>query len=152
VATASAAAVLTGLVFLAVSINLERILKGPGLGERDLALQSLLLLLSVLVVALIGLIPGQSSAALGVELLIVSLGFGAVIARLAVITTPEIRRYLPVAVPLLLGVTGSVPFVVGAVSILARDGGGLYWVFGGIVGAVVGASINAWVLMVEIVR
>ena len=67
VATAGASAALAGLVFVAVSINLERILEFAGLPER--ALQTLLLLLGVVVVSIIGLIPGQSDTALGAELL-----------------------------------------------------------------------------------
>jgi hypothetical protein len=50
-----------------VSINVERILKFPGLPER--ALETVLLLLAVVLVSLIGLIPGQSNTALGIELL-----------------------------------------------------------------------------------
>jgi hypothetical protein len=38
------------------------------------------------------------------------------------------------------------------VSVLALAGGGLYWIVAGIVGAIVGASINARVLLVEILR
>jgi hypothetical protein len=32
------------------------------------------------------------------------------------------------------------------------DGGGLAWLVAGIVGAFVGAIVNAWVLLVEILR
>jgi hypothetical protein len=45
-----------------------------------------------------------------------------------------------------------VPLIVGAVSLLAQSGGGLYWIVGGIVGALLCASVNAWVLLVEILR
>jgi hypothetical protein len=38
------------------------------------------------------------------------------------------------------------------VSLLAQAGGGLYWIVAGILGAVLGASVNAWVLLVEILR
>jgi hypothetical protein len=47
---------------------------------------------------------------------------------------------------------GAVPFFVGAVSVLAEAGGGLYWIGAGIVGAIAGGVTNAWVLLVEIQR
>jgi hypothetical protein len=59
VATAGAVAALTGLLFVAVSVNIERILKLPGLPERGAL--TLLLLLSAVVVSVIALIPGQSA-------------------------------------------------------------------------------------------
>jgi modulator of FtsH protease len=47
---------------------------------------------------------------------------------------------------------GTLPFVIGGVSVLVTSGAGLYWIVFGIVGAIVGAVINAWVLLVEILR
>jgi hypothetical protein len=67
VASAGASAALTGLLFVAVSINIERILGFDGLPER--ALETLTLLLGVVVVSVVGLIPGQTRTASGVELL-----------------------------------------------------------------------------------
>ena len=58
VASAGASAALAGLVFVAVSINIDRILKFKGLPAR--ALQTVLLLLSVVLVSIIGLIPGNA--------------------------------------------------------------------------------------------
>lgn len=49
-------------------------------------------------------------------------------------------------------VAGTVPLIVGGASVLAASGGGLYWIAAGIVFAVAGAVINAWVLLVEILR
>jgi hypothetical protein len=42
--------------------------------------------------------------------------------------------------------------VVGALSVLAGSGGGLYWTFAGVLGATLAAVLTAWVLLVEILR
>jgi hypothetical protein len=47
---------------------------------------------------------------------------------------------------------GSVVYLVGGVSLLAESGGGLAWLVLGIIGGIVGAVVNAWVLLVEIRR
>jgi modulator of FtsH protease len=148
VAGAGASAALAGLVFVAVSINVDRILGFRGLPERALA--TVMLLLSVVLVSLIGLIPGQSRAALAGELLGVGLVFAALILGLTgrSMAGRHRQRAHAVALWLLVGL-GTVPVVLGAVSLLAAAGGGLYWVTAGIVLATTGAVVNAWVLLVE---
>jgi modulator of FtsH protease len=151
VATAGASAALAGLVFVAVSINIERIIKYPGLPER--ALETLLFLVVVLLVSIIGLVPSQGHAALGAELLVVSLGIGAGITRLRTIQVDS--GDVPVAWTLSRWAVRSlaiVPLVVGGASVLVESGGGLYWIVAGIVFAIAGAVASAWVLLVEILR
>lgn len=151
VAAAGAAAALAGLVFVAVSINLDRILEFRGLPER--AMETLLLLVTVLIVAIVGLIPGQGHVAFGVELLVLALGLGAALFLTVTNSLPDAdqpRSRLFSRVVVLA--FGAVPFVVGAVSILAQSGGGLYWIVAGILFAIGGAVANAWVLLVEIKR
>lgn len=151
VAGAGAGAALAGLVFVAVSINIERILKLPGLPERALA--TVLLLLTVVVVSITGLIPGQSSDALGVELLLEGLFFGALVTHQSVASLPERDGHLNWLMSrLLVAAIGTLPFAVAGASLLAEAGGGLYWVAGGIIGAIAGAVASAWVLLVEILR
>lgn len=150
VAMAGASAALGGLLFVAVSINIERILQFEGLPERGQ--ETLLLLIAVLLASLVGLIPGQSEAALGAELLAIGLATGALVARLptasAAVTIPRSWRWLRRA----LRFAAIVPFAVGGASLLLEAGGGLYWIAGAIVFALLGALINAWVLLVEILR
>ena len=66
-AGAGASAALAGVLFVAMSINLERILQGAGLPGR--AGEAIVLLVAVLVVSMLGLVPGQSPTVLGGELL-----------------------------------------------------------------------------------
>ena len=152
VASAGASAALAGLVFVAVSINIERILSFPGLPERSL--ETLLFLVSVLLVSLIGLVPEQGHVALGLELLFVALAIDAVVLRQPTNQVGEgevMQRSWRVARWTVRAVA-TVPFLIGALSILAEGGGGLYWVFAGIVLAIVASVSNAWVLLVEILR
>jgi hypothetical protein len=151
VAAAGASAALAGLVFVAVSINIERILQFEGLPER--ALETVLLLVSVLLVSIVGLVPGQGHVALGIELLVVSTAFGAIIALLLRrgISRETTERSWRLSRAFVAAV-GTLPFIVGGASVLVASGGGLYWVAFGIVGAIVGGVSNAWVLLVEILR
>ena len=104
---------------MAISINVDRILKLPGIPER--ALETVLLLLAVLLISIVGLIPSQSNDALGVELLVLALVFGGVIARLE-------RRSLPktpqppsqVLMRIFLIVAATLPMIVGGVTLHAE--------------------------------
>lgn len=66
-AAAGAAAVLAGLVFVGVSINLEMIMSDPAYGLAGRALEALVLLVAVLVVTLLLLVPSQGRVLAGAE-------------------------------------------------------------------------------------
>ncbi len=72
-AQAGAAGVLTGLVFVAVSINLEKIVSDPGSGLAGRAAEALILLVAVLMASVLVLVPGQGAGVLGAELLVAGL-------------------------------------------------------------------------------
>jgi hypothetical protein len=69
VGVAGAAAALTGLLFVSLSINLQHILAIPALPRR--AALTLVMLFESLQIAILGLIARQSRTALGAELLAV---------------------------------------------------------------------------------
>jgi modulator of FtsH protease len=151
VAAAGASAALAGLVFVAVSINIERILEYPSLPER--ALETILLLVAVLLVSIAGLIPGQSHVALGLELLTIGLVVGAVIARLSTVSgDPKYDGRHRLWSRWGIRIAALLPLLIAGISLFAESGGGLYWLAAGIAFAVTGAIANAWVLLVEILR
>jgi hypothetical protein len=69
---AGVAATLAGLVFVAVSINLSRVLSTTGLTGR--AGESLMQLFGVVIISTTALIPQQGPVALGTEILVVASG------------------------------------------------------------------------------
>ncbi|HTT93741.1 MAG TPA: hypothetical protein VMF55_03660 [Solirubrobacterales bacterium] len=153
VAMAGASAALAGLLFVAVSINVERIVSYKGLPERGM--ETLALLLTVLVVSIAGLMPGQSHVAFGLELL----GIAAVL--LATLLALPVTHELPtdadappawLASRRLVRLTGLVLLALAGLSDLLAFGGGLYWMAAGFVFLTLGAVANAWVLLIEILR
>jgi modulator of FtsH protease len=145
-----AAAALAGLLFVAVSINLERIVGYPALPAR--AAQTLVLLTTPLVVAILLLAPDQGRTALGVELVAAGVLAGAVLFPLNQRRSAQERVatvLLVRALPSALTAGG----VLGAgISLLADGGGGLRWLVPAVIAAFLGGLMNAWVLLVEILR
>jgi hypothetical protein len=70
---AGAAGVFTGLVFLGVSINLQKIVSDPHSGLVGRAAEAFIPLVAVLVASVLVLVPGQGSGLLGAEVLVVGL-------------------------------------------------------------------------------
>jgi hypothetical protein len=150
VAVTGASAALTGLIFVAVSLNLDKILGYPGLPRR--AVETLWVMTEVLVISVFVLVPGQSRQALGVELLAISvLGTVLIVQRLRMPRKKD-DPIIWTALPLTAVVATTLPLYAAGISLLAGGGGGLYWLVGEIVFAIIGVITNAWVLLVEIAR
>ncbi|HEY0936539.1 MAG TPA: hypothetical protein VGD91_22745 [Trebonia sp.] len=150
-AEVGAGASLTGLLFVAVSINLERILSFPRLPAR--AGETLTLLLLVVVIASLGLAP-QSPAALAAEVIACAGGTAAIVLAIQLRHGPDspadpvwwyLARIATIQVPALL-------FLAGGITLALRQGGGLYWMLLAVPTAFLGAVYTAWVLLVEIIR
>ena len=152
-----ASAALLGLVFVGMSINLKDFVGTAVLVNR--AFEAILLLGSVLFTATAVLIPDQSATAVGVELVLIGLLMAAIVARLqrgaGADVVPRGDRG-PTRGSLLsrraFGFGGTLLVFVAGVLLLAEVGGGLYWWPVAIAAAYAGAIMNAWVLLVEILR
>jgi hypothetical protein len=152
VAAAGASAALAGLVFVAASINLDRILAYPWLPDR--VGETIVLLVAVLVESLLLLAPGQSRVALGAQLLAIALAAWALVTA----THVRLRRYRGDMRPIqrrtrvAAGQLASLPAIAAGASLLLHAGGGLHWLLAGVTLSLLAAVFNAWVLLIEVVR
>ena len=151
VAEAGASAALAGLLFVAVSINITRILQFPSLPGR--AAEALMYLMSVLLVSCFGLVPGQPVGALGIELLVLTLFIGGISARMQMKANriPGQPRYWRI-VRAGFWSAFTLPMLAGGISLLLGAGGGLYWLPVAMTMATVAGVANSWILLVEILR
>ena len=156
-AQAGAAGVLTGLVFVGASINLQKILSQPGSGLPGRAAEALILLVAVLTASILLLVPGQGPVMIGAEVLVVGLatwGWVVVIQLLRLRSwramRPDLRQAFVLRVA--LGQIATLPFVVAGIAVLAGGLGGLYWLVAGMVFSILVALFEAWVLLIEINR
>jgi hypothetical protein len=150
VGVAGAAAVLTGLLFVSLSINLRQILGQVWLPRR--AALTLMLLFEALVISIFGLVPGQSSTTLAVELL--CLGGAVWLFAIGVFTVrrPAVDQSQPIVVNAVAAQLATLPVIAAGASLLAGSGGGLYWLVPAILLLLGVGVLYAWVLLIEILR
>jgi hypothetical protein len=149
---AGAAATLTGLVFVAVSINLSKIVATPLLTVR--VVESLVQFLQVFFVCSMMIVPRQSSFALAIEILVVVfiswimqiLGF--IRYHRARLGNPHWWLGLRFAVTHF----STIPFFVVAIDLLLGLNNALYWSIPGFVFSFVAGLFNSWVLLIEVAR
>jgi hypothetical protein len=161
VAEVGASAALTGLVVVAISINLSRILSFPHLPGR--AAEALILLGGVLVLTSAGLVPHQPMELFGIETLVIGL-----IMFLAPLTI-QLRSFKADTVPYFKADTGvpykmrrfirvlmmagpSLPIVAAGILLMMGCGSGLYLIAAGVILSLIAGVLTAWVLLIEILR
>ena len=137
-------------LFVSPSINLRYILGQAWLLRR--AALTLALLFEALVIAIFGLVPGQSPTTLAVELL--CLGGAMWLGATAVFTVrrPVIEQLQPIVVNAVAAQLATLPVIAAGASLLARSGGGLYWLLPAFLLLLSVGVIYAWVLLIEILR
>jgi hypothetical protein len=131
-AEAGASAALAGLLFVAVSINLDRIIALRNLPGA--ALGAIALLVAVLMVSTFALVPEQPRWALGIEVLVVGLAAWSILTAIWVkamrAPIPGQPRFVPV-ISTVVTQAATLPLVIAGVSLLLEAGGGLYWLVPG---------------------
>lgn len=152
-AAAGASAALAGLVIVAVSVNIQQILKYSHLPVRAGATVATLVL--ILTSSMAGLIP-QPLADLGIESLVLGIMVWLLhlaSARKALVVGAEYHRPLHECVfEIVAGQIQTLPFMVGGILLLRGHRAGLYWMAGGSIAIFIFSVMNVWVLLVEILR
>jgi hypothetical protein len=150
VVVGGASAALTGLLFVAISINIGTI--GRSIGLRSRGAQTLVLFAVTLVVSIVLAVPDQSPLALGIELLVV-----VVIAGAGLLTldrraereqdSPHLARTLDHVSPnvLTLALTAA-----AGVLLITDHEWGLYLLVPSAVVGVVGGIANAWLFLTKL--
>jgi hypothetical protein len=151
-AEVGAAAALAGLIFVSITINLQRIVANPSVTLR--AFQALLLLVGTFVLAAIFLVPGQSPPEQGAELLVVTVALWVALDGL------EWSAWARASALYRGFLTGhsiqiQIPYVfafVGSVALLLSSPSALYWFVPATLSAFLIAIFEAWVLTIPILR
>jgi hypothetical protein len=149
---AGAAATLTGLSFVAISINIAKIIEIPGLSGR--AGDSILQFLQVFFICSVALVPGQATIARTWEILLIA-GFCWITQVLAHVRYVKARSGHPsiwLTTRIVQTQIASVPFFIASAYLFSDSATGLYWLVPGFVLSFCAGIVGAWVLLVEVLR
>jgi modulator of FtsH protease len=152
VAEVGAAAALSGLVVVAISINLQRILTVAVLPGR--AAETLVMLVCAMLISSFGLFPGQPPFIFGIE----AIAFGVVLCVVSIYTqlrTLSLMKGAPVhwwAMRLFVSLIVIVPLLAGGALLYIDNSAGMYLIGLGVLALLSAGVFNSWVLLIEILR
>jgi len=147
-ALAPVAGALTGLLFVALSVNRDVFAGSRSLSYR--AGETLVLFMISVLVAVV-LVAPQPPTALGWELLAVAVVSGAILfildRRAGHATRAGVARYVERFSPNMIT---AVLVAVAGLTFLLKAGGGLYWLIPAAVASLLGGVVNAWQFLVRV--
>jgi modulator of FtsH protease len=153
VAEVGAAAAIAGLLVVAISINIDKIMAQPTLPGRGA--QTLMIVGGALVIGSLGLFPRQSLPVFGGEAL-------AVWVLVALSGNIQVRqaRHLRgtssptvwIVYPLSVLAMSVIPGIIGGALLISKVEAGAYFVATGVILSLIAALIGGWVLLIEILR
>ena len=155
-AAAGASAALSGLIFVGLSVNLRAILDADKQSGQNFligrGLEALVAQLNVLVISLVALTPAIPRGALAAFILIVTAESAISPSRVLMVSRRQPSASLTTIVRLITASRADRDVFRGWCHPAAGAGGGLYWLPASFVLAIIVAAVNAWVLLVEVLR
>jgi len=152
VAASGASGALVGLAFVAISINLAKIIELPGVSGR--AAETIILLSGTLASSLVALVPHLTSRQLGIALLCTTVPTWALpewILIRSVFTKTYYRVPHAIIRAVLIQVAG-LPGVWASLSLFGLLPGNVALLAAGVILSILVAMFNAWILLIEIIR
>jgi modulator of FtsH protease len=155
-AAAGATAALSGLIFVGLSVNIRTVLAADKRDGQNFltgrALEALAALLTVLLISLVGLVPAMPRGALAAFILVAGAGSATSPVRALLASRPGGAPDTPLLLRLITAAGLTVTLLLAGVTLATGHGGGLYWLPAAFVLAIVIAAVNAWVMLVEVLR
>ena len=145
VAIVGGSAALVGLLFVAVSVNSAWFSSSKE--NRGRAGQALVLFVIPLVTSILLVIPGQSTAALGIEIAAFGLLVGWGLLALGTPESEDEARAFVVIDRVSPRTFITLALIVCGASLVIGHFGGLYWLAGAHVGALLAGLLNAWIFL-----
>ena len=147
-----ASGALTGLLFVAVSLSIQKLVERPTL--RASAAQTLIVFILPLLVAILLATPGQLPWSVGVELTVLGIFAGVAMATIGR-RKQTAEREEEARLSRMLGRTSpnlltSLLITVAGVSVLTHVGGGLYWLVPATMTALAGGVANTWLFLTRL--
>ena len=151
-AAAGAAATLSGLLFVAISINLARIIAIPGVSGR--AAETLIILACTLATTLAALIPHLHAVQLGSIILVLAMPAWLVPIKIQInsVRQKTYLKYSHVHSRWLLHQAATLPAILAVLGLYGLIPGNFGWLAAGAITSMLVAICNSWVLLVEILR
>lgn len=150
VMTGGAAAALAGLIFVAVSLNHDHVLRNPVLPA--IAAQTLGLLIGLVLLSVVVLTPGQPDVLIGVEVLVIGVAlFVFVLAASLRTRQHDVRRWWT-ASRVLLGASATLPAVTAGLLLTLGVKEGRYALSVEVAAAIAVAAYYAWILLIDVRR
>jgi modulator of FtsH protease len=153
VAEVGASAALAGFVIVAISINVARIISFPWLPGR--AVETLVAPTGVLIVSSYMLVPHQPAVQLAFELIATGTAMWLVPMIIQLRTARRQSGVVPrrsLVTRFLLTQISSLPIIASGLLMWNGAANAVAWMVPGVIASLIATVINAWVLLVEIVR
>lgn len=151
-ATAGAAAALIGLIFVGISISLNKILTISSLPNR--ALGSIILLLCILIISILALIPEHNQTWLGYEIIFIGASGWVIVSRSDIVGLKQLeKRFKPHNYVLaFVNQIAVLTYIICGILLILKIENAEFLIVAAFIISFIKSASDSWVLLIEINR